>query len=194
MSAKDAEQYRQSQAGKSDPYKTEMVPKDENFFHYDEKTGTYEADYQKCSQKYCLNSDAKTYSKVYEGLDEAGNTVYFDDKGLKVDNALVFVPDDGGVPGTHQTVTLEPGTVFDRYGSPEGTYTSPEGTPYDARSLAYSENPNAYHKYEVLKPLDSVVMAEVAPAFGCEGGGTQYHMPLNMRELIELGYIKEVFD
>ena len=54
------------------------------------------------------------------------------------------------------------------------------------------ENPNAYHKYEVLKPIDNVTISEIAPAFEQVGGGIQYELPNNIKKLKKLGYIKEI--
>lgn len=46
-----------------------------------------------------------------------------------------------------------------------GKYTSPVGVPYEQRALPYMENPNAYHKYKVLKEIDNITISEIAPAF-----------------------------
>ena len=66
-----------------------------------------------------------------------------------------WAPNGGRVPGTiKENQTIPAGTIIDRYGSQWGKYTSPAGVPYEQRALPYIENPNAYHKYEVLKPID----------------------------------------
>ena len=63
-----------------------------------------------------------------------------------------WAPNGGRVPGTiKENQTIPAGTIIDRYGSQWGKYTSPAGVPYEQRALPYIENPNAYHKYEVLK-------------------------------------------
>ena len=46
--------------------------------------------------------------------------------------------------------------------------------PYEQRH--YIENPNAYHKYEVLKPIDNVTISEIAPAFEQVEIGIQYEL------------------
>ena len=77
-----------------------------------------------------------------------------------------WAPNGGRVPGTiKENQTIPAGTIIDRYGSQWGKYTSPAGVPYEQRALPYIENPNAYHKYEVLKPIDNVTISEIAPAF-----------------------------
>ena len=127
------------------------------------------------------------------GIDEL---VVRDTKFLDVDGNIdweKWAPNGGRVPGTikeNQTITT--GTIIDRYGSQWGKYTSPAGVPYEQRALPYIENPNAYHKYEVLKPIDNVTISEIAPAFEQVGGGIQYELPYNIKKLKELGYIKEI--
>lgn len=82
-----------------------------------------------------------------------------------------WAPNGGRVPGTiKENQTIPAGTIIDRYGSQWGKYTSPAGVPYEQRALPYIENPNAYHKYEVLKPIDNVTISEIAPAFEQVGG------------------------
>ena len=127
------------------------------------------------------------------GIDEL---VVRDTKFLDVDGNIdweKWAPNGGRVPGTikeNQTITT--GTIIDRYGSQWGKYTSPAGVPYEQRALPYIENPNAYHKYEVLKPIDNVTISEIAPAFEQVGGGIQYELPYNIKKLKKLGYIKEI--
>ena len=104
-----------------------------------------------------------------------------------------WAPNGGRVPGTiKENQTIPAGTIIDRYGSQWGKYTSPAGVPYEQRALPYIENPNAYHKYEVLKPIDNVTISEIAPAFEQVWGGIQYELPNNIKKLKELDYIKEI--
>ena len=72
------------------------------------------------------------------------------------------------------------------------TVTAPKGTPSKMRPLPYYETPNAYHVYRVIKPIENVEAGRSAPAFGEQGGGIQYHLPTNVQELIENGYLEEV--
>ena len=104
-----------------------------------------------------------------------------------------WAPNGGRVPGTiKENQTIPAGTIIDRYGSQWGKYTSPAGVPYEQRALPYIENPNAYHKYEVLKPIDNVTISEIAPAFEQVGGGIQYELPNNIKKFTKLDYIKEI--
>jgi len=82
--------------------------------------------------------------------------------------------------------------VIDRYGSPKGSYTSPVGASYEARALPYTENPNAYHQYRIIKPIENVSMGEIAPAFKQPGGGIQYELPNSIEYLIEKKYLEVI--
>ena len=87
--------------------------------------------------------------------------------------------------------TLEVGKIIDRYGSTFGKYVSPEGTPYEQRALPYLENPNAYHKYKVIRPIENVTISEIAPAFEQIGGGIQYELPFPVKDLLG-DYLEEI--
>lgn len=104
-----------------------------------------------------------------------------------------WTPNGGEVPGTVQEgQILDVGTVIDRYGNKYGRYTSPVGTTYEQRALPYIENPNAYHQYEVIKPIDNVTKSEIAKAFEQPGGGIQYELPSSIRNLIKDGFLREI--
>ena len=104
-----------------------------------------------------------------------------------------WAPNGGRVPGTIQEgQTLEVGTIIDRYGNPYGKYTSPVGVPYEQRALPYVENPNAYHKYEVIKPIDNVTISQISEAFEQSGGGIQYELPSIVNKLIKDKFLREI--
>lgn len=104
-----------------------------------------------------------------------------------------YAPNGGYVEGTRVNgVTLEGGTVIDRYGSPKGNYTSPVGASYESRALPYTENANAYHQYRIIKPIENVSMGEIAPAFKQPGGGIQYELPNSIEYLIEKKYLEVI--
>ena len=51
--------------------------------------------------------------------------------------------------------------------------------------MPYIENPNAYHKYEVIRPIDNVIISQIAEAFEQLSGGIQYELPSIVNKLIE---------
>ena len=107
-------------------------------------------------------------------------------------------PNNGAVPGTQQTVTVQPGGVLDRYGQRGGEYMSPAGTPYEARALPPGKRAEPYEQYLVLKPF-TVTQEKIAPAFGQAGGGVQMRASIpevqnrvaTINDLIKHGYLKE---
>ena len=70
--------------------------------------------------------------------------------------------------------------------------TSPVGVPYEQRALPYVENPNAYHKYEVIKPIDNVTISQISEAFEQSGGGIQYELPSIVNKLIKDKFLREI--
>ena len=104
-----------------------------------------------------------------------------------------YAPNNGFVEGTKvENQVIRSGTIIDRYGDRYGTYASPFGTSYSKRSLPYIENPNAYHKYKVIKNIEGVSIGEIAPAFNQIGGCTQYELPYRIIDLINNGYLEEI--
>ncbi|MBU3112346.1 TNT domain-containing protein [Clostridium lacusfryxellense] len=92
--------------------------------------------------------------------------------------------------------SLMVGTIIDRYGDPLGSYMSPVGTPYGERALPYIENPNAYHKYRVIKQIDNVKYGKIASVFNQPGGGIQYKLPDIVDNLLKTDnkYLEEIFN
>lgn len=64
--------------------------------------------------------------------------------------------------------------------------------PYDQRALPYIENPNAYHQYEVIKPINNVTISKITAAFKQLGGRVQYKLPQTINQLIQEGILKEI--
>lgn len=106
--------------------------------------------------------------------------------------------------------TLQPGEVMIRQGGEGhenndgtisgGRYASPEGTSEQARSLPPlpaelspfgADMTPLDRQYRVVKPLQ-VETGPAAGAFGRDGGGTQYLLPLSVRELLDEGVIERV--
>ena len=56
--------------------------------------------------------------------------------------------------------------------------------------MPHIEKPNAHHKYEVLKPIENLIISEIAPAFDQVGGGIQYLLPDTVDELLDAGVLR----
>ena len=103
-----------------------------------------------------------------------------------------YAPNNGIVPGSEHTGTLEIGTLFDRYGERTGKYVGEYLTPYENRSLPYIEDDYFYEAYRVIKPIDGVSISEISPAFDQVGGGIQYKLPKSVQWYLDNGYIEVV--
>jgi hypothetical protein len=88
---------------------------------------------------------------------------------------------------------LEPGTVLDRFGTPEGRVFAAADTTFTQRSLPPSHVNAEYRRYRVLKPLP-VWRAISAAWFGQSGGGVRLRTTYPALDLIALGYLAEERD
>ncbi|OLR90463.1 TNT domain-containing protein [Actinokineospora bangkokensis] len=86
---------------------------------------------------------------------------------------------------------LDPGTVVDRFGTPEGRVFSADGTPFARRSLPPTHLSAGYHRYRVLRPLP-VWRGVSAPWFAQPGGAERYRATHPAADLIALGYLQEI--
>ncbi|WP_161493878.1 T7SS effector LXG polymorphic toxin [Virgibacillus necropolis] len=106
-------------------------------------------------------------------------------------------PPNDGFDGETIKMTLENGTLIDRYGEAGGSFFSPEGIPYEQRALALHSGDANYYVYRVVDSFN-VDGGKIAPWFGYKGGGTQfvkYHENGEMysiQELIDGDYIELV--
>jgi hypothetical protein len=107
-------------------------------------------------------------------------------------------PNNGAVPGTSNTTTIEVGNTLDRYGSRNGEYMSPVDTPLEQRALPPGKQADPYEQYAMLKPF-TVVEEKIAPAFSQPGGGVQMRAKIpeiqnrfaTIDDLIRYGYLKD---
>ena len=113
------------------------------------------------------------------------------DKWTNPDGTTRWPPNDGAVPGTEKTITLQPGETIGRIGDTGGTYTAPPGTSPAELSLKPGTNTSVYTEYTVVKPIPKVTQAEVAPWFDQPGGGIQYKLLNSIQWYIDNGYILE---
>ncbi|KAL3422407.1 hypothetical protein PVAG01_06563 [Phlyctema vagabunda] len=115
------------------------------------------------------------------------------------DNGFSLDQDGHGINGT---LTLEVGTLVDRFGSEFGSFVSAAEAPYSQRSLpptnlatspSAPEYPYNYHIYQVLKPFE-VVGGPIAPWFGQPGLGAQFYTGAtgNIMKLIDDQYLARV--
>lgn len=97
-------------------------------------------------------------------------------------------PEGATAPGEPEI--LEPGTVIDRFGTPEGRVFAAADTSFAQRSLPPSHAHADYRRYRVLKPLP-VWRGISAAWFGQTGGGPRYRTVHPALDLIALGYLAE---
>jgi len=98
---------------------------------------------------------------------------------------------DGFLLGYSEKVTLQPGTLIDRYGVEAGRFLSPQGTSFAARGLPAAAADAPYAVYEVVEPLE-VAAGVAAPAFGQAGMGIQYLTSSSVADLLEAGVLRVV--
>ncbi|OCL07593.1 hypothetical protein AOQ84DRAFT_294799, partial [Glonium stellatum] len=98
-------------------------------------------------------------------------------------------------------MTLQPGTMVDRFGAEYGRYMSPAGAPYAQRALPPSNlnaapgdaYPYNYRVYEVLRPF-VVLAGPIAPWFKQMGMGVQYKLDdsTSVAKLVAQGYLGRI--
>ncbi len=98
---------------------------------------------------------------------------------------------DGFENGMRERKLLEVDQRIDRFGPEEGSFLSPEGTPFEQRALPPSSADEAYHVYQVKKPLP-VDSGKVVTAFDQPGGGTQFK--IRWQELADEHNLAKVTD
>ncbi|MFD0047794.1 T7SS effector LXG polymorphic toxin [Actinomycetes bacterium NPDC127524] len=99
--------------------------------------------------------------------------VYDNPKYYNQEDGSINWPPNNGFEGERILQVLEPGTIIDRYGAPQGYFLSPVKTPYEQRALALHSDEAPYYQYKIIRPLE-VESGKIAPWFDRSGGGTQY--------------------
>lgn len=109
-------------------------------------------------------------------------------------NNAMWPPNNGALDNTTEIVTLQPGTIVDRYGtlSSKSTFAAEVGTPIPARSLPPQTDLSIYNKYLLVNPIENVEKSITAPWFNQPGMGVQYNFPEPIMSLIKKGYIKVI--
>jgi RHS repeat-associated protein len=93
-----------------------------------------------------------------------------------------------------ESITLEPGTIIDRYGSPNGHFAAPEGTPFRGRSMPAAKENEVLHTYVVVEPI-RVDAGPAAPHSGQPGWGPQYDLGphRSFEDLWKAGILEEIY-
>ncbi len=103
-----------------------------------------------------------------------------------------FYPANEGFLGATNQLTLREGQVIDRFGGSEySRFFAPPGTPTAARALPPGVADQPLRSFEVLRPFE-VQSGTVAPAFGQFGLGTQYRSSMQLGDLLEKGFLREI--
>lgn len=104
-----------------------------------------------------------------------------------------YFPDGEGFNGTPQKITLQPGTIIQRFGPPTSEFAAPYYTDPFSLSLPYYQLPNMYspNLYVINQPID-VLAGQAAPWFGQYGGGTQYMFSEILKVLLDSEVISKL--
>src|SRR5262249_31936760 len=103
-----------------------------------------------------------------------------------------FYPVNNGFLGATTKMTLNEGQVIDRFGGSDySRFFSPPGTPAAARALPPGVADQQLRTFQVLKPFE-VQSGTVAPAFGQLGLGSQYRSSMQLGDLLNGGFLKEI--
>ncbi len=151
--------------------------------------------------------DLPLNSKSLDDLYQAGKMTMDEARALakdvgwkSADDKWIYPPNEG-VDGAARAIEIANGSKIDRYGGridarsgefvDTGRYTSPAGTDYSARALPPGTEKGFYKTYEVLKPIPSEA-GKATPWFGETGGGLQFKTDMNIEQLINGDFIREI--
>ena len=147
-------------------------------------------------QEYRKQHPRATAAEAYEAV--TGKDPLKKDVGKSDSTSNYYNPDGSpiwppnrGFDGNPTKVTLEHGTLNDRYGYDGGTFVSPKGIPYTERSLPIGTDQKPYTVFEVVKPVE-VQAGKIAPWFGEKGGGIQYEFSQKISDLLQQGILRKV--
>ncbi|QIK87140.1 TNT domain-containing protein [Erysipelothrix sp. HDW6B] len=116
-----------------------------------------------------------------------GNTSWYNE-----DGSINYPPNDGAVPGSEKTVTLNTGESVGRYGGigENSKFVTQSGASSDSLSLPPNTDPSTYQNIKILKPIEGVTQSIVAPWGDSSGGGLQYVLPKPIQWYIINGYME----
>jgi len=103
-----------------------------------------------------------------------------------------YFPPNNGFLGSTTKGALQSGQIIDRYGGSDiSRFFSPSGTPVAMRALPPGVADQPIRKFEVLKSF-GVESGQVAPAFNQIGLGTQFRTNMQLGDLLDQGFLREV--
>lgn len=135
-----------------------------------------------------IASIAKKYNMKYT-LGKKGEDRFYSDDGVPI------YPLNDGFVGEPEKITLKAGKMLvDRYGPVYGGYVSPKNVSFEERALPRTTSKTLYHVFVIKKDIADVQSGLAAAWFGEVGGGIQYKLPMNTKQLLEDGYMELVED
>ena len=137
-------------------------------------------------------------------LEKAANDellTYVSDEDLAKINSWKYRPDDGFLEGTKVTETIPEGTIFKRYGSPDGSFLGNTTDSFESRAMAPYSDPSINdveeHFYRLNKDYE-MTTGKAAPWFNSSGGAEQFVVyktngkTYSINELIKLKVLVEI--
>lgn len=119
----------------------------------------------------------------------------------QVTGSIKWPPDDGFLEGTKVTETIPEGTIFKRYGSPDGSFLGNTTDPFESRAMAPYSDPSINdveeHFYRLNKDYE-MTTGKAAPWFNSSGGAEQFVVyktngkTYSINELIKLKVLVEI--
>jgi len=86
-------------------------------------------------------------------------------------------------------LVVQPGTLLDRLGTPQGNVTYLADTPFPMRSLPSELMQQPYTVYRVRRPVEAL-MGEAVAWFGQPGGGSACVLPASIERLLAVGVLE----
>jgi hypothetical protein len=108
-----------------------------------------------------------------------------------------YPPNEYGFASSPATTTLQDGPmqIITRFGESTGKYASPIGTSFSARALPLGVDPASIKGFQIMKPIENVLVGPTQGWFGQPGGGVQYYLGIGDRtiqSLIDSGHLFEL--
>jgi hypothetical protein len=103
-----------------------------------------------------------------------------------------YFPKNNGFLGGVQNTVLKSGQIIDRFGGSEfSRFFSPQGVPSVMRALPPGSQSQMLRTFEVINPFE-VQSGVIAPAFGQIGLGTQFRSEMQLGDLLNNNFLREI--